>query len=141
MDEPLKNAYIRETLENKKSFAKISKFFTWVAVIVLLFFIYNISNIFIVIFAIIFIIIFVKTDFFKPIRRLKIFDFYRFELFPWYWNCPNCNESMKINEAWKCDKCFYVNTKEYYYIYTYCHNCYKQQKTAFCEHCHKEFLI
>lgn len=54
-----------------------------------------------------------------------------------YVPCPECNLSVKIIEAWKCDKCFNTQPKEIP-ITDNCHFCERKLTSVFCEHCHKE---
>ncbi|WP_157468595.1 hypothetical protein [Desulfatibacillum aliphaticivorans] len=57
-----------------------------------------------------------------------------------YYPCPYCGQSIKTWEKWVCDYCDHTQP-EPHFISNGCMECSRYLKSAFCEHCHKEFLI
>jgi hypothetical protein len=57
-----------------------------------------------------------------------------------YLNCPYCDHSVLIELDWQCDYCKKFQGKPKY-ICEPCSHCGKELSSAFCEHCHEEFMF
>lgn len=57
-----------------------------------------------------------------------------------YMDCPYCEHSVLIEVNWQCDWCKNSQGKAKR-INERCNHCNKYLRTAFCEHCHREFRI
>ncbi len=67
-------------------------------------------------------------------KRIKVIFIGKYDI------CPNCNQSIRIYEKWRCNFCNRLQDEERY-IFEKCKHCHRRVDVFLCEHCHEEIIM